>query len=158
MNMLSDIITAPYLPQHHYLWPQDHHHLKAYHIWPPSLTVSAIIASLVNSIGIITTYRCMSGPSMGENQKMSDDNINLSQVEQDMCPAQPCCTLVSYSFFLYHIHFAPSYKTCIHCKNMCACSKWNPTHNSRQSIFGVGSRSCIGRLLLGRKSRSSYFP
>ena len=73
---------------------------------------------------------------MGENQKMSDDNINLSQVEQDMCPAQPCCTLVSYSFFSYHIHFAPSYKTCIHCKNMCACSSETQPTILDKAFFG----------------------
>ena len=43
-------------------------------------------------------------------KKSLDDNIILSKVEQSMCPAQRGCTLSSY-----HIHFARSYKTCIHC-------------------------------------------
>ena len=93
---------------------------------------------------------------MSENLKPAD-NIIPDQVEQNTCPAHFCCThppTVSDSF-------APrSYKTCIHCENMCwgAGSNWNPTHHSWQSIFRARKQIVHRETFSSAQSRCLDFP
>ena len=79
---------------------------------------------------------------MSENEKLPDENINPSQAGQDMCPARCCCTL-SYQIRIFILR--DLIKLAFTRQNMCAAQTLKSrTHNSH---FGLGSKSCIGRLL-----------
>ena len=93
---------------------------------------------------------------MSENEKLPDENINPSQAGQDMCPARCCCTL-SYQIRIFILR--DLIKLAFTRQNMCAAQTLKSrTHNSH---FGLGSKSCIGRLLFRHRenfaSRDSSF-